>query len=445
MKRILIVEDDAATQTFLVEGLRAEGFAATPANGLAKAFVEVQKDVPDLILTDYELRDGTAFDLLNWLNTRDFRVPVVLLTGHSSIDLVVEAVKRGAEQFIPKPVDLYFLTTTLRRVLENSRFQQKDAISKLERVRYQRDPFLGNSPAITSLRKAATRAAKAKITLLIQGETGTGKGVLARWLHKMGPRSNEAFVDINCAGLSRELFESELFGHQKGAFTGAINNKPGFLEAANHGTLFLDEIGDMDAQVQPRILKVVEEKRFYRLGDVIERSTDAQLIAATHRDLKKMSEEGQFRMDLYFRISPLRLRIPPLRERIEDIPAITDTLLEQLGMDMKQGALRISDSARAALLNYSWPGNVRELRNVLERAALLSEDGIIHKTGLEFETFSQSATATGTKSDDLTLKELEKQSIIRALDLESGNVNRAAKRLGIHRSSLYSKMREIGR
>jgi DNA-binding NtrC family response regulator len=332
----------------------------------------------------------------------------------------------------------------MRRALENVRYQQKDEASKLERARYSRDPFLGNSPAVQELRRSAKRAAEANITVLIQGETGTGKGVLARWLHKMSARSNDAFVDLNCAGLSRELFESELFGHQKGAFTGAVTNKLGFLEAANHGTLFLDEIGDMDPQVQPKILKVVEEKRFYRLGDVIERTTDAQIIAATHRDLKKLAEDGQFRSDLYFRISTLRLRIPALRERLDDIPTITDTLLEQLGSDMKRDGLRISDSARMALQRYSWPGNIRELRNVLERAALLSDDGVIHTTGLEFEAPSRQELVAQPTASNLTLKEIERSTIVKTLEAEGGNVIRSAKRLGIHRSSLYSKIREYG-
>jgi DNA-binding NtrC family response regulator len=442
--KILVIEDDALTQDFLVDGLSIEGFEVSRADGLSKALLEIQKSPMNVILSDYQLRDGTAFDLLGWLKARDIRIPVIVLTGYASIDLAVQAVKNGAEQFIPKPVDIGYLTTMLRRTIENFRYQQKDVASKLERARYRRDPFLGNSPAIRELSKSAKRASEANITVLIQGETGTGKGVLARWLHNMSSRANEAFVDLNCAGLSRDLIESELFGHQKGAFTGAISNKLGFLEAANQGTLFLDEIGDMDLQVQPKILKVVEEKRFYRLGDVLERKTSAQIIAASHRDLKEMTEVGRFRSDLYFRISALRLRIPPLRERLEDIPIITDELLEQLGSDMKRGALRISDSARLALRQYSWPGNIRELRNVLERAALLAGDGIIQKTGLEFESPSRHSPAADPVFINLTLKEIEKHSILQTLESEGGNVIRTAKRLGIHRSSLYARIREYG-
>ena len=439
---ILIVEDDPLLLEFLATGLESEGFAVVRADCLSRALVEVQRSTVHIILSDYHLGDGTAFDLLSWLKARDYHIPVIVLTGEASIDLAVQAVKNGAEQFIPKPVDIGFLTMMVNRTIKNFQFQQKDAAVKQERSRYKRDPFLGDSPAIKELMRVAKRAAETNITRLIQGETGSGKGVLARWLHGLSSRANDWFVDLNCAALSRELFESEVFGHQKGAFTGAVSNKIGFLEAANHGTLFLDEIGDMDPQVQPKILKVVEEKRFYRLGDVLERKTDVQLIAATHRDLKKMADNGEFRSDLYFRISAMRLRIPPLRERIEDLPVITDRLLEQLSFDMKRGTLQITDNARRALEHYSWPGNIRELRNVLERAALLSDDCLIDNTCLEFESPLRQDFAHKAKDKGLTLREMEKRFIVDALEAEGRNVVRAAKRLGMPRSSLYAKILE---
>jgi DNA-binding NtrC family response regulator len=439
---ILIVEDDPLLLEFLATGLESEGFAVVRADCLSRALVEVQRSTVHIILSDYHLGDGTAFDLLSWLKARDYHIPVIVLTGEASIDLAVQAVKNGAEQFIPKPVDIGFLTMMVNRTIKNFQFQQKDAAVKQERSRYKRDPFLGDSPAIKELMRVAKRAAETNITILIQGETGSGKGVLARWLHGLSSRANDSFVDLNCAALSRELFESEVFGHQKGAFTGAVSNKIGFLEAANHGTLFLDEIGDMDPQVQPKILKVVEEKRFYRLGDVLERKTDVQLIAATHRDLKKMADNGEFRSDLYFRISAMRLRIPPLRERIEDLPVITDRLLEQLSFDMKRGTLQITDNARRALEHYSWPGNIRELRNVLERAALLSDDCLIDNTCLEFESPLRQDFAHKAKDKGLTLREMEKRFIVDALEAEGRNVVRAAKRLGMPRSSLYAKILE---
>jgi len=443
-ERVLLVDDDPIVLDFLSQGLAMDGFEVTTANGVSRAILEVQKAQPSIILVDYQLQDGTAFDLLAWLKVRDLRLPVIVVTGQVRIDLAVEAIKNGAEQFISKPVDLTLLLAMLHRALDNFRNLQKTFTNRLERARYERDPFLGASAAIRELKRAAQRVADSNSSVLIHGETGTGKGVLARALHKMSARSDEPFVDLNCAGLSRELLESELFGHQKGAFTGAVANKIGFIEAANHGTLFLDEIGDMDLQIQGKILKVVEERHFYRLGDVLQRKADVQIIAATHRDLKKLTTEGTFRSDLYFRINTLRLHIPPLRERLEDIPILTDKLVEQLAQDMKRPPVEVSENARAALLNYSWPGNIRELRNVLERAVLLSDDGVIHNTGLEFEGPSHQSVAPAPALNHLTLKEIERHFVTQALEAETGNVIRAAKRLGIHRSSLYAKIREFG-
>lgn len=442
-KRILIVEDDPLLLDFLADGLSSRGFVVLKADSLSRSFPEIQTSLPQIILADYQLRDGTAFSLLSWLRDHDIQIPVVVLTGNPSINLAVEAIKQGADRFIPKPVDLGFLAAELCRTLDSVRQLRKDVISKLERTRYERNPFLGISPAIQELKISAQRFAESHGTLLIQGETGTGKGVLARWLYKSGSRSGEAFIDLNCAALSRDLLESELFGHKKGAFTGAIGDKIGLVEAANHGTLFLDEIGDLDPQIQPKILKVVEDKLFYRLGEVSERKVDVQIIAATHRDLKRLAEQGTFRSDLYFRVSALRLRIPPLRERLEDIPIITDQMLDQLGRDMQRLPLRISDRARMALQQYSWPGNIRELRNVLERAVLLSEDGVIDRTGIEFESPAIEKPSGCVTDSSLTLREMEIRHIRQALDLESGNVTHAANRLGIPRSSLYSKIREF--
>lgn len=441
---VLVIEDDAAMQEFLATTLRAEGFDIIRAGDLTRSYLAIETSPPNIILADYQLPDGTAFDLLAWLKSTDIKIPVIVLTAHIHIELAVESIKNGAEQFVPKPVDMRLLIPVLRRTLENDRNQKKNLAQRLERARYERDPFLGSSPAVQELSKAARKVADANSTVLIQGETGTGKSVLARWLHKVGPRSNEPFVDLNCAGLSHELLESEIFGHMKGAFTGAVANKSGFIDAANHGTLFLDEIGDMDLHAQSKILKVVEERRFYRLGDVHERRVDVQIIAATHRDLKALAEDGKFRNDLYFRISAIRMRIPPLRERLEDVPIIADKLLEQLSWDMKRGSLQISYSARLELQHYSWPGNIRELRNVLERAALLSDDGVIRDTGLELELppavdFDPSASVT-----NLTLKEMERHHIHQVLESERGRVSMAAKRLAIPRSSLYAKIREHG-
>jgi transcriptional regulator with PAS, ATPase and Fis domain len=303
------------------------------------------------------------------------------------------------------------------------------------------DPFLGESAAMRQLADDARRFLTSDSPVLIRGETGSGKGVLASWLHQNGPRSEEAFVDLNCATLSKDLLESELFGYEKGAFTGAVAAKQGLLDVAHRGTLFLDEIGDVDAAVQPKLLKVLEEKRYRRLGDVRDRQVDVRLIAATHQDLGRLVREGRFRSDLYYRVSTIPLVVPPLRERPEDLPLIAQRLLDDLGGDLARGAVTLSAEALAALRTYSWPGNVRELRNVLERAVLLSEDRVLSRRDLRFEP---GAAEDAVSELGLTLDELERRHIERVLQAEQGRVEAAARRLGIPRSSLYQKIKRMG-
>jgi transcriptional regulator with GAF, ATPase, and Fis domain len=244
------------------------------------------------------------------------------------------------------------------------------------------DPFLGESPAIRQLAVQAGRVVASTIPILIQGETGTGKGVLARWLHENGPRADEAFVDLNCAGLSRDLLETELFGHEKGAFTGAVTAKPGLMEMAHRGTLFLDEIGDVDLQVQPKLLKVMEELRFRRLGDVRDRQVDVRLVAATHRDLVRLVQEEKFREDLFYRINTVSLLVPPLRERGRDVVLLARSFMARIGSELGRPGVRLSEGAESALGSRPWPGNIRQLRNVLEQAVLLSERTILEAEDL---------------------------------------------------------------
>jgi transcriptional regulator with PAS, ATPase and Fis domain len=266
--------------------------------------------------------------------------------------------------------------------------------------------------------------------------------VLARWLHANGPRAEEAFVDLNCAGLPRELLESELFGHERGAFTGAVQNKVGLLDLAHRGTLFLDEIGDMEPTLQPKLLKVLEEQRFRRVGDVRDRQVDLQLVAATHQDLAQRVAGGQFRGDLYFRISTLPLTVPALRDRAEDIPLLARRLLEQVCQDVGRPAIGLTTGALATLTAYRWPGNIRELRNVLERAVLLHDRQTLDREHLLFDT-GLDADASGSAPAQQTLKDLERAHIERILREEKGKVEQAARRLGIPRSSLYQKLKQF--
>jgi DNA-binding NtrC family response regulator len=390
---------------------------------------------------DYKLPDGTAMELLPRLKELDATVPIILLTAHGSIELAVRAVKEGAEQFLTKPVELSVLKVLLERLVERRMERQRQLADRSRSQHGHPDPFVGVSAVIRDLREQAERIADADSPILLQGETGSGKSVLARWLHEHGSRRDAPFVDLNCAALSKELLDSELFGHEKGAFTGAVAAKQGLLEVADRGTLFLDEIGDMDVQVQPKLLKVLEEKRFRRVGDVRDRRVDVRLVAATHMDLSAAAREKRFRSDLYFRISALILVVPPLRERPEDIPLLARHFLAELGARRGRGEVTLQPDAELALSRYAWPGNIRELRNVLERAVLLSGGRALSRGDLRFEP---SGEAEAEDTSHLTLEEVERRHIERALRLEAGHVERAAQRLGIPRSSLYERLKRLG-
>ena len=438
--RILIVDDEPNVRFGIRDFLEIHGYEIEEAESCQDAQHLFRTSRPDIVITDYMLPDGTALDLLPRLKEIDPEIPLLVLTAHGSIDLAVRAIKEGAEQFLTKPIEMSTLQVICQRLLEKQRNHHKQLASKSRQVRSAIDPFIGTSPAIRILADKARKVLTTESPVLILGETGSGKGVLARWLHENSPRSEEAFVDLNCAGLSRELLETELFGHEKGAFTSATASKQGLFEVAHRGTIFLDEVGDVDLQIQPKLLKVLEDKRFRRVGDVRDRQVDVRLIAATHQDIGQFVREKKFRDDLYFRISTIPLSFPPLRERIEDIPVMATYLLNKLAADLGRGEIHLSDDCIKALQAYSWPGNVRELRNVIERAVLLSEQKNIGLKDLHFDGHAQ--VGYSFLDSRLTLLELEKKHIERVLQEESGRVEKAATRLGIPRSSLYQKIKK---
>jgi DNA-binding NtrC family response regulator len=344
-RKILLVEDDDDLRRAYAAHLTASGFSVEEAEDVAGAYQIFRATRPDIAILDFRLPDGTALDLVPRFKELEPTIPIVVLTGFGSMELGVSLIKSGAEQCLAKPVESSALLLIVHKVLENSRNQQKQLANAARRRRVVLNPFLGESASIRRLAETAAKVANSQSPVLIQGETGSGKGVLAAWLHENGPRAEESFVDLNCAGLTREFLESELFGHEKGAFTGAVNAKPGLLEVGHRGTIFLDEIGDIDPNVQPKLLKVVEEKKFRRLGDVRDRFVDVRLIAATHQDLRLMIETKTFRSDLYFRISTVPLAIPPLRERQDDIPQIARSLLLRICSDMARSPADLSEKA----------------------------------------------------------------------------------------------------
>jgi DNA-binding NtrC family response regulator len=438
-QRILVLEDDKEIRDTVQDFLEGRSFEVISCDTCQAAREQFWHRRPDAAICDYFLPDGTGLDLLTFIKSADPMIPVIILTAHGSIELAVEALKLGAENFLAKPVELGALATVLERTLESRRGKQQETANIIRQGREEIDPFVGSSAAVKKLAEQAQKIAVTDRPILIQGETGTGKTLLARWLHKHGPRKAEAFVDLNCASLSHELLESELFGHEKGAFTGAVNAKQGLFEVAHHGTIFLDEIGDVDLQIQPKLLKVLEERQFRRVGDVRDRFVDVRLIAATHRDLAVAVAEKKFRDDLYFRISIIPVRVPPLRERREDIPFLMEIILRNIGRDLGRRALNIDSRAAKRLQEYDWPGNIRELRNVLERAAILCNHDELTATDLAFDR-----VAPERFDHNMTLLDVEKAHIEAVLQLEGGMVANAAVRLGVPKSTLYQKIKEYG-
>ena len=439
MSTVLVVEDDAQMRSLLVRFLKRLGHVVVSAGTLEEARALQAKEGPDLIIVDYNLPDGTAFDLLGSRQEQDGAEAVIVLTGVGTIDLAVHAIKLGAEHFLTKPVDIESLGVLVQRTLEAQRDRRQRALAAAA-AQDTANPFLGTSPRIKELRELAEALLDSDAPVLLQGETGSGKGVMARWLHANSPRKDEAFVDLNCAGLSLELVESELFGHRRGAFTGAVTSKPGLLEVAHRGTLFLDEIGDLELGVQPKLLKALEEGSFRRVGDHASRSADVRLIAATHKNLGAMVEQEKFRGDLLFRINTLVLELPPLRERDEDLRVIAEVLLLQLARKTGRVAPSLTAEALEILRAYHWPGNVRELRNVLERALLFCKTDSLDRKALRFDR----SLDPEDKAHSLSLEEVERRHIASVLRSSQGNVEKAAEVLVLSRSALYVKLKKYG-
>ena len=462
--RVLVVEDDEPLRFGMVATLRAQGFDVIEAASCRRADEVVARDRPDVVVTDLRLPDGEAIDLLRSVRKVDPSILVYIVTGYGTIDVAVRALKEGAEDFLTKPVEMQTLIQFVRDATTRRRAERPGVRS----TRPEREVFRSRSGRMQQVEQQVERLRDADCSVLIVGETGTGKSVLARRLHAVGARARGPLVDVNCASLSREFVESELFGHERGAFTGAHGAKQGLFDAAHGGTLFLDEIGDIDLQVQPKILKVLEERRFRRMGDVRERTADVRLFAATHHDLLEAVKNKTFRADLYYRISTVTLTMPALRDRPEDIVPLAYQMLGETTVEL-------SRDAEASLLDYPWPGNIRELKNVIERALVLRLGHTIRASDLCFDASlprvvaaapvaaapapvapmpAPAATSGITPvvrdtqgapfAQVSTLEAMEREHIRMALAAENGRVEAAARRLGISRSTLYQRIKNYG-
>jgi DNA-binding NtrC family response regulator len=401
---------------------------------------------PDVVLLDMNLPDGNGVDVLHDLKMYSEAVSVIMMSGVGTVDSVVESMKLGAETFLQKPFDYSLLSLTLEQVARMvSTRRELIALRRGDANEQERLP--GLSPAVQNLNHLLGQIARAPSPVLIEGDSGTGKGVFARLIHNRSPRARAPFVDLNCAGLSKELLESELFGHERGAFTNAMNTKQGLFEIAADGTLFLDEIGEMDVTVQARLLKAIEDKRFRRVGGIRDLTANFRLVAATNRDLGAEVAANRFRADLYYRLNVVRVRMPPLRERIEDIPLLVDVILRPLSKELGRPAPTVSARALKKLQSYAWPGNVRELRNVLERAMLTmtGKEIVNDDLLLESDTKSLAKTSGGMPSADWEIRALDDvvaDYVTASVTAAGGNVRKAARQLQISPSTLYARMKK---
>ena len=447
---ILVVDDEVNIRKVLGVVLEREGYLVELAESAEDALDKLEDSRPDVLLTDLKLPGADGLALLRAARAADPDLPVVLMTAHGAIETAVEAMKRGAFDYLTKPIDNALLLQTLEKALNTRSSREADGVgpSTGEGQAASEATFLGESAAVRTLLEQVKRAAAVDSTVLLMGETGSGKELIARLLHESGLRASGPFQAINCAALPAGLIESELFGYEKGAFTGAVAPKPGRLELAAGGTVFLDEIGEMPLELQPKLLRALEEREFERVGGVKTRMMDARVVAATNRELREMVAEGLFREDLYYRLHVIVLRLAPLRERKEDIPLLAEAFCARLAKRFGRAAPRLTPEAEEALLRHDWPGNVRELQNLLERLMVLEPEETIsaESVGRQLDAAIRPLAAANSLKDQVgaTSDALEVQMIRRALDEHLGNRTRAAARLGVSRRTLQLKMKKLG-
>lgn len=453
---LLVVDDDPLIRKVIVDRFRSEGHTVREASNGREALERVRSDEPDLMILDLRMPELDGFGVLEGLSQMASRPDVLVITAHGSIESAIRAVQMGALDFIAKPFDGAHLSHVVKRALEERGLKRR--LSSLKTELSQRHTLVpSRSRAMREVLSTAGRAAASDATVLLLGESGTGKEVIARYLHSLSPRAEGPFVAINCATLSAELLTSELFGHERGAFTGAVKTKLGKLEEATGGTLFLDEIGEIPADLQAKLLRVLQEREFERVGGTRTLRTNVRVIAATHRDLSQAIVAGTFRQDLYYRLCVVRLSIPPLRERKEDLPDLIEHFLLKHGEESGRTGLKLAEGVQGKLASYDWPGNVRELSNVLERGAVLSADATIGLTDLPEEIReAQSSLIPPSKSPDSKLStdtskgfhdqvaEAKRQIIENALERTDGHQTQAAQLLGLTQPYLARLMKNLG-
>jgi DNA-binding NtrC family response regulator len=448
-RRILIVDDEPSIRKVLAAHLRRFGHETETADDGAQAIAKLQEEPFHLVVTDLKMPNVDGMALLRWIHQNQPGLPVILITAFGTVETAVEAIKAGAFDYVTKPFDRDELQNVISKALAT---EQRNARRVQPPAEGAATGIIGTTPAMRDLSKLIDKVAPSPTTVLITGESGTGKELVARALHEGSDRARGPFIQINCGAIPEQLFEAELFGYERGAFTGAVGSKPGRFELASGGTLFLDEVGELPRDMQVKLLRALQERKVDRVGGLEPVAVDVRVVAATNVDLKKASDEGRFRSDLYYRLSVFPITLPPLRDRADDIPLLVEHFLRRFAERLGKRLVGVAPDAMAALVEYRWPGNIRELENLMERAVLLAEGDTIGLEELPGLSGSGPAAPPAEELEELDLKEyvrvhtarLERVRIQRVLEAEDGNVTRAARRLGISRKSLQTKMKEYG-
>ncbi|MCE9564687.1 MAG: sigma-54 dependent transcriptional regulator [Planctomycetes bacterium] len=473
MPTLLIVDDEPAIQHAFQRAFRGGDLLVRSATTAAEGLASIARDRPDVVVLDIHLPDATGLQTFHRIREIDARIPVVLVTGHGTTDLAIEAMKEGAYEYLLKPLELADLRSLIDRAVQSSRLMRVPAtIPDAETAPPLGDLLLGRCLAMQEVYKAIGRVARQDVTVLVLGESGTGKELVARAIYQHSKRADKPFLAINCAAIPEPLLESELFGHEKGAFTGADRKRIGKFEQCHGGTIFLDEVGEMTPLTQAKILRLIQEQRFERVGGSETVQTDVRLIAATNADLEKMSEDGRFRKDLYFRLNVFTIKLPPLRDRGEDVDLLVEYYLRRFGQELGKPVAELAPDAAATLRAYPWPGNVRELQSALKQSVLRMSGSILLADFLPPHLFRSPGT-TPTPNAELTasppppafdwdqfvgsrlaegsenlyaesLERMEREVLVRILKHTDGNQLQAARILGITRGSLRNKIRSLG-
>jgi two-component system, NtrC family, response regulator AtoC len=444
--RILIVDDEALVRWSLKERLTAAGYDIFEAGLASEALERLSSGEIDLVLLDYKLPDGDGLSVLKKIKEVSSEIEVILMTGFSSVENAVEAMKLGAYHYVNKPFNLDEVEMLVQKALETSQLRREVRALRTSQGReYSFDAIIGASPAMQAIKALLARVARSPAsTVLLTGETGTGKDLAAKTIHYNSDRARRSFVNITMSALPEQLLESELFGHERGAFTDARQQKRGLLETADGGTVFLDEIGEMTAGLQAKLLRFLEEKTFKRVGGLADIRVDVRVIAATNRNLEQEVSNGKFREDLFYRLQVMPIPLPALRERHGDVPLLTSYYIDLFNREFKRHVRGVSPEAQAMLEQYQWPGNIRELRNAIERAMLLVEHEWLQPG--DFTTLTRTVTPTEFKlpQEGISLDEVERQLLVQALERSGGNQTQAGQLLGINRDQVRYRIEKFG-